>query len=534
MDMAYLDKVSLGGTTYDVNDTKGRAMIAPKEETSTASAAHAAGSYFTYNDLLYRATADIASGGTITPNTNCVAVTVGGDVSDLKSAFDDITETGINKFDWRKAQAYKNIDSAGNVVDSPYSYYYVSAVIPVPSNSNYISAKYRNSINQDNYISGANATLFFYDASMNFTPPHQNVMGEVKTIPNGAAYMRVKFNAQYYNIQKVIVAFTNDVNLAFEPFAMLIKEEALPNYIKLPKIVTVGIGKDFTSFVSAINSIADSSEIKPYIVEVYEGEYETVVTSLIGTTDPYTGVEYKGLIIPDYVSIIGIGNRDNIIIKGTLPKPEDNPTQYAMNANAISTINLVANSKVENITILAENIRYCDHDDGSTFLMVDSEHTFNNVHFIYNRLDQDIITESGGIAAGCVGIGGMHNKKATFNNCIFENRVFNKPGIVAHDGYLSIIGLRLNVYNSIFNLNQLYASADIIFASNSSSILPCYLNLIGNVFFNGIRAETPTGRTNNIWKVFARGNKSYRLTKSGGIADTDISADIIAFGNVTD
>lgn len=89
--MAYLDQVSYGGTLYDVNDTKGRAMIAPKEESSTASAAHAAGTYFTYNDLLYRATADIAAGGTITPNTNCVAVTVGAETSELKSAIGAIT-----------------------------------------------------------------------------------------------------------------------------------------------------------------------------------------------------------------------------------------------------------------------------------------------------------------------------------------------------------------------------------------------------------------------------------------------------------
>ena len=90
--MAYVDKVSLGGTLYDVTDTKGRAMIAPKEETSTASAAHAEGTYFTYNDLLYRATADISAGGTITPNTNCVAVTVGAETSELKSELmEDVT-----------------------------------------------------------------------------------------------------------------------------------------------------------------------------------------------------------------------------------------------------------------------------------------------------------------------------------------------------------------------------------------------------------------------------------------------------------
>ena len=84
--MAYLDKVSLGGTLYDVTDTKGRAMIAPKEETSTAFAAHAAGEYFIYNGTLYKATEGINVGDTITPGTNCESATVGEEISGLQSA----------------------------------------------------------------------------------------------------------------------------------------------------------------------------------------------------------------------------------------------------------------------------------------------------------------------------------------------------------------------------------------------------------------------------------------------------------------
>ena len=76
-------------TRHKLQDTDGRAMVAPTEASSTASAAHPAGSYFIYNNTLYQATAGIASGGTITPNTNCKAVTLGSDVSDLKSALSD-------------------------------------------------------------------------------------------------------------------------------------------------------------------------------------------------------------------------------------------------------------------------------------------------------------------------------------------------------------------------------------------------------------------------------------------------------------
>ena len=57
-------------TAYDTSAK----FTAPMEASSTASAAHAAGEHFIYNGLLYVATSDIASGATITPNTNCRAV----------------------------------------------------------------------------------------------------------------------------------------------------------------------------------------------------------------------------------------------------------------------------------------------------------------------------------------------------------------------------------------------------------------------------------------------------------------------------
>lgn len=53
------------------------AMIEPSEEASATSAhAYAVGEHFIYNDTLYRATAAIAIGDTITPGTNCVATNV--------------------------------------------------------------------------------------------------------------------------------------------------------------------------------------------------------------------------------------------------------------------------------------------------------------------------------------------------------------------------------------------------------------------------------------------------------------------------
>ena len=61
-----------GGGSGDVSQSE----IAPVESTSTASKAYAVGDLFIYDGKLYRVTTAIASGGTITPGTNCTETSV--------------------------------------------------------------------------------------------------------------------------------------------------------------------------------------------------------------------------------------------------------------------------------------------------------------------------------------------------------------------------------------------------------------------------------------------------------------------------
>lgn len=91
--MPYIDEIwySQDGETeqkYDIRDKAIREIVAHEEASSTASRAYAVGEPFIYNNLLYRATASIAQGGTITPGTNCETVPggIGGEVGELKSA----------------------------------------------------------------------------------------------------------------------------------------------------------------------------------------------------------------------------------------------------------------------------------------------------------------------------------------------------------------------------------------------------------------------------------------------------------------
>lgn len=80
----------------DTKTATTRAAIAPTEASTTASQAYAIGERFWLNGTLYIATAAIASGGTIVTSgsgANCKVDVLGDDVSDLKSAVDDLEET---------------------------------------------------------------------------------------------------------------------------------------------------------------------------------------------------------------------------------------------------------------------------------------------------------------------------------------------------------------------------------------------------------------------------------------------------------
>ena len=87
-----------------VNPKSVNEMIAPTEETTTASRAYNIGEQFFLNDVLYKATANIAQGDTITVGTNC-------------SASDKLTEQIDNKQNTITTNYYsRNITTSTNYI----------------------------------------------------------------------------------------------------------------------------------------------------------------------------------------------------------------------------------------------------------------------------------------------------------------------------------------------------------------------------------------------------------------------------------
>lgn len=77
----------------------------------TSSHAYAIGDYFIYNDVLYKATAAIAIGDTIVPNTNCSATNVTTEISTLNSDIDNVFNAEYIHGDRLSVDANQSIQS---------------------------------------------------------------------------------------------------------------------------------------------------------------------------------------------------------------------------------------------------------------------------------------------------------------------------------------------------------------------------------------------------------------------------------------
>ena len=132
------------------------------------------------------------------------------------------------------------------------------------------------------------------------------------------------------------------------------------------KVVTLKTsGGDFSTLKAALDSITDADpDTNPYEIHVYPGEYNTLdgfTQEEIEAADiggGYTDDSMVGCKLTNGISLIGIGDRSKIILTASL----DNTYSAAVRGN-ISTLNLQGTCRIENLTIKAQRIRYCVHDD---------------------------------------------------------------------------------------------------------------------------------------------------------------------------
>ena len=172
------------------------------------------------------------------------------------------------------------------------------------------------------------------------------------------------------------------------------------------KVASDGSG-DYTSLRDAIDSIGYNNAYNRYRIEIYPGTYNILSYY---TDDEISEDGFEGLFVGDGISLVGIGQKDDIVLAGTI----DTQTYSSTKRNDISVINIAGNASLENLTINAEYMRYCVHDDKGPMTHQTAVKEITNC--VFNAVNMT----TGAIAYGC-GISNM--RKLHLRNCVFNQEL---------------------------------------------------------------------------------------------------------------
>lgn len=224
------------------------------------------------------------------------------------------------------------------------------------------------------------------------------------TIPGGVTGTGLRIALQFLNTVALSTATTitiNEVNILSKATRGYYENQINSLILYYPKmthlIVDINGTGDFTSLRACLESITDSSKTKPYTVYIKPGQYIMENEYVNPWGDPY----FKGLFVPNHVKLIGVGNREDVRICATSTQGSAYP----------SALNIQAYAEMENITVDANGMRYCIHDDFDE-IRDGAYQKFKNCHFIGEN----------NVYGATFGSGCRNGATWEFENCIFENK----------------------------------------------------------------------------------------------------------------
>lgn len=240
-----------------------------------------------------------------------------------------------------------------------------------------------------------------------------------------------------------------------------------------------GLG-DFTSVVDAVKSINDSSETNVYDIYINEGEYN-IIEEYFGKED-YTDTNDGGLSLPDYVNLIGLGDRDKVILKGEMP----DSIKYRT-SRAFSTLNVKYNNNIYNMTITAYNCRYPMHDQ-TTDSGENCARYIKNCIFIhkgYNGTpytgvvdEEHNTTEYRWGSAHAYGQGTNNGSYCEFEYSMFDAQGNTGCAFLTHDNKDAVKGTEIKISHCQFN-NK--GTSELINISALGAKI-CNISFVGNKF----------------------------------------------------
>lgn len=232
------------------------------------------------------------------------------------------------------------------------------------------------------------------------------------TSPSNAQY--VAFSCKTINKNRLMLCegdYHEKSTISAETIA--IPPDSITGSANNPRIITVGIGKQFTSLRNALESITDANEYNRYLVLFYgDGSVYDVKTDFTTAELNAADTSTIGIRVPPFTTLFGVGGKEKCILNA----------EFSSQVREFSTLNLYSSSSLIGFTVKCTNARYAVHDDW-----------YNNVvesDFNVDRIiaDCDIIATTPRYYMP-YGAGIRSGRKWTYKNVLFKN---NTSGLRAY------------------------------------------------------------------------------------------------------
>ena len=299
-------------------------------------------------------------------------------------------------------------------------------------------------------------------ASQTVTYKYTDASGSSHTICSDYGYNFPEYTLPYDAVS-VSVQYPN--NLTWGANATLsFKVYSIGSFQKMPVVLEVGTGKQYTNLRTALEyASARADAMNPYEVRLFPGTYDTLSYY---TAEEIAASGFVGLSVTNGVSLIGIGQKSEIILTATM-----NTTTYTTEKrNDVSTLNAVGNMEVKNMTILAENIRYAVHDDTGVMGHQINDHIYENVTFHGTNLTSSNDGERS------FGAGGGDMKRIIMRNCDFsDNMVIHTSESMVHEFTVYLENCR----SRLMNFSDYNSGKDVYFYLNNCDVAKIYFGKSG-------------------------------------------------------
>lgn len=168
---------------------------------------------------------------------------------------------------------------------------------------------------------------------------------------------------------------------------------------------------DFSTLTEAIKALGSGSADNPITLYIHSGEYD-ILQELGGDNFlrevENTNSELQGIVVPDYVNIIGVGD-----VRLKMDVPDNKTTQNT--SKRISVLNVWRHNTIKNIKITVRNTRYAVHDETNN-QFANNNMKYIDCYFEHQGNKSGVWSSTQAYAAG-MGSGGSYH----FENCTFKS-----------------------------------------------------------------------------------------------------------------